>query len=297
MTNEQLKNKIESKTLDDSVLIMVYKECKFICNTYIDAICKYKNLEKQYINSINDIPDDNDFYEGSDNVLYILDVEKLQEYPTDQKNLIIITKSVPDNLDVDYVEMVEASNDHIISYVSMRLKGLSQDMVNWLCKICKYDVYRLDQECKKLEQFPEGSQQQMFMLMNQDNAYSDLSENNIFNFTNAIMKKEMETIGSLIPELDAADLEPLGCVTILLNKFKKMVDFLLNPKATAASCGMTDKQFWFLKKHPENYSVFSADKVIKNIEFLSNLDYQIKSGNLDLSREQLLSYIVVNVLA
>lgn len=297
MTNEQLKQKIENKSLDDSILVMVYKNNKYICNSYIDAICKMKNLEKQYIKSIYEVPDGNDFFDGEDKVLYVLDVEKLTENPTeDLKNLVILTKSVPQDLSVDYIEMVEPTNDHIISYVAMRLPGLNEDMIRWLCNICKYDIYRLDQECKKLEQFPVGSQSQMFMLMNEDNAYSDLSENNIFNFTNAILKRDLKTVGDLIKELDTADLEPLGCVTILLNKFRKMVDFLLNPKATPQSCGMTEKQFYYLKKHPDKYCEFKSEEVINNIIFLSNVDYQIKSGNLDMSREQLLAYITTKIL-
>lgn len=298
MTNEKLKQAIESKTLDDSIIILLYKNdvAKYIANTYINEICKYKNLEKQYINSITQIPSDNDFLMDSDNVLYVLEVEKLTEYPMDEKNLVIVTKSVPSDIQVDYVEMIEPTTNHILSYVSNRLKGLSEDIIKWLCNVCKYDINRLDNECKKLEKFPAASQNQIFMLMNQDNAYSDLSENNIFNFTNAVLDKKYDLIGELIQELDTADIEPLACVTILLNQFKKKIEFLLNPKATAQSCGMTDKQFYFLKKHPEKYSPFTSDEMIRNIEFLSNIDYQIKSGNLDLSREQLLSYITINVL-
>ena len=298
MTNEELKNRIDNKTLDDNVLILKYYDNKFICNQYIDAIASLKNREKKYIQSIEEIPEDNDFFGVEDNSLYVIDVDKFTEYPDDSyKNLIIVTKSVPDNLTIDYIDMCKIENWQIEAYVQYRLKGLGEREINWLCQVCKYDIYRLDMECRKIEMFPEGSQRLIFTELNMDNGYSDLSDQNIFNFTNAIIKKEYDVIGSLIPEIDSADLEPLGVVTILLNKFKQMVEFLMNPNATPQSVKMTEKQFYFLKNHPDKYSAFNVNEILKNIEFLSEIDYKIKSGNLELTREELLAYIVSHVLS
>lgn len=151
-------------------------------------------------------------------------------------------------------------------------------------------------ECNKLALFPEGSQSNMFKQISAENGYGDLTDNTIFTFCDAVIKKDLKLIDTLIPEINEADIEPLGCITILLKKFKQMSEFLLNPKATATSCKMTEKQFYFLKKHPEKFSVYNKEEVIKNIEFLTSLDYKIKSGNLDLSRERLLDYITTNVL-
>ena len=59
---------------------------------------------------------------------------------------------------------------------------------------------------------------------------------------------------------------------------------------------LIQKQFYFLKNHPDKYSAFNVNEILKNIEFLSEIDYKIKSGNLELTREELLAYIVSHVL-
>lgn len=297
MTNKELKERIQSNTLDNQPLILKYIDTKFICNQYINQISKNKGLNITYINSAKEALIDPDSFDSIDDKLFVLDVEELKEIVDDTyKNLIILTKKVPDNLSIDYIDMVKIEPQHIEDYVKYRVPGLDENELKWLCKVTKYDIYRLEMECNKLALFPEASQSNMFKQISAENGYSDLTDNTIFTFCDAIIKKDLNLVGELIPEINEADLEPLGCVTILLKKFKQMCEFLLNPKATATSCKMTEKQFYFLKKHPEKFSSYNTNEIIKNIEFLTNLDYKVKSGNLDLSRERLLDYIVSNIL-
>ena len=292
MTIVQLKEKIENKSLSDDCLILKYSDDKYLCNHYIDEICKFKNLNKVYISSIDEALSDNSFFEMESDTLYVIDIEKFNEYPNNEyKNLVIMCKSLPDNLDIDYVEMPKVVNWQIEDYVKSRLSGLGEVEVQWLCQVAKYDISRLNQECKKLEIFAPGAQKDIFKIFNEDNAYSDLSPNNIFDFTDAIIKKNIVVIGNLVPEIDTADLEPLGVVTVLLKKFKQLASIQLSGTAPA---GMSDKQFWYLKKN--QCGIYSDKQLIKNIEFLSGIDGRIKSGNLELSREELLAYIIMNVL-
>jgi len=291
----QLKSKIESNSLDDSLLILKYSDNKFLCEHYIDNISKNKNLEKVYVNSITDIFQNNSFFETEDNYLYVLDVEKLTEYPDQTyKNLIILCKELPDNLTVDYVEVNKLINWQIEDYVKMRLQGLGEQEVVWLCQICKYDIYRLDQECKKIEIFPVGARNNIFNIINSDNGYCDLTDKNLFDFTDAVIRKDLETINNLIPDIFVVDIEPLGAVTTLLKKFKQILAIQTNCKSAITSMGMSDKQVWFLKNNQCN--IYSTDKIIDIIEFLTDIDFNLKSGNLELSKESFLDYLVVNML-
>ena len=292
MQVKDLKYKIEHNTLSDDCLILKYKETKFLAYHYIDAICNNKKLEKKFINKISESKNNNSFFEIMDDYLYIIDIDKFEEYPDESyKNLIIVTKQVPTDLSIDYVDLCEPVNWQIEEFIHNRLSGLDENQIKWLCSIAKYNLNRLDQECKKIEIFPSSAQKNIFDLLNSDNGYIDLSPNNIFDFTNHIIKKDMKDIGELIPEIDSADLEPLGVVTILLNKFKQLASIQLGNKAPQ---NMSEKQFYYLKKNQCN--IYSNEKLIKNIEFLSNIDYLVKSGLLELSREQLLAFIVTNVL-
>lgn len=295
MEMKALKNKLIDKTISDDPIIFKYSDNKFLCNQYIDEICKIRGLTKQYIESIEESIEDS-MFDLEPETLYVVDKDKFEEYPDNSyKNLVVICKTLPDNLEIDYIDVTKVVNWQVEDYVKYRLQGLTEKEVEWLCKIAKYDIYRLDQECKKIELFPVGAQREIFREINSDNGYSDLSDLNIFNFTEAIIKKDLVAVGEMIPELEILDLEPLAVVTIMLKKFKQILALQTNTQSVIKTLGMSDKQIWFLKKNQTG--IYTDGQLMKNIDFLTGIDYNIKSGNLDLNRENLLSYIVLNLLS
>ena len=108
-----------------STVILKYSDNKFLCNQYVDEICKNKNLNKVYITTIEDAIED---YFGNNDTLYVIDVENFKEYPTeDYKNLVIICKSVPENLTIDFTDMTKLLNWQIEDYVKYRVPGLEEN--------------------------------------------------------------------------------------------------------------------------------------------------------------------------
>jgi len=293
MELKTLKEKIIKNTLDDSLIIFKYVDNKFLCKQYINTIASLRNMEKVYINSIEEAVDD---FLGLDNSsLFILDVEELKEYPTnDIKNLIIMCKKLPDNLEIDYIDVAKPVNWQIEDYVKYRLKGLDENSILWLCQICNYDIFRLNSECKKLELFPTGSQKEIFKQLKEDNVYSDLTDLNIFNFTDSLILHDMPKVIGMMKQMELIDIEPLAVVTILLKKFKQLLAVKTNNQQYIKNLNMSSKQVWFLKNNQVNR--FTENKLISNIEFLTGIDYQLKCGNLDLSRDNLLSYITCNLI-
>ena len=297
MTNEELKSKIESNTLSNAPLVLKYSDSKFIAYQYAKEIAK-KYSETVYINSMKEIIRDDIF--GANQTLYIYDVEKLDEnISPDDTDVIVICKSVPDYLEVDYVDMAKILPWMVESFVKMRLKGLSEDEIRWLCEVAKYDVYRLDQECKKLEIFEPAQQKAMFNQMNNENAYSDLNSLTIFNLTNALVKKDYNTIAAVLNDIVSIDVEGVGLITILQKQIKNLIDIQINPKNTATSLNMSPKQFNAIKY---NVGKFRNDQLINIFEFLNDFDYKLKSGNLQFSNDtkennlRTIDYIITNFL-
>ena len=187
-------------------------------------------------------------------------------------------KKLPDNLEVDFIDVAKPVNWQIEDFVKYRLKGLSEDSILWLCQICNYDIYRLNSECNKLEIFPPASQQQIFNRLKDDNGYSDLTDLNIFNFTDSLILHDMKKVISMMKEMELIDIEPLAVVTILLKKFKQLLAVKTNNQSYIKELKMSDKQVWFLKNNQA--SKFTENKLINNIEFLTGIDYKIKSGRV-----------------
>ena len=302
MDIKELKTRIINNSLKDDILIFKYSDNKYLCYHYIDNICKNKGLQKIYIDNLKDINHKDDLFEEESKYLYVLDVEKLTEdVDPELRNVIIVCKSVPDNLKVDYIDISKLIGWQIEDYVQMRLPGLDEKQIKWLCEITKYDIYRLDRECAKLELFSKPAQSILFKEINQENGYVDLNPATIFNFTNALMKKDLNTVKSILSDLENLDIEAVGLVTIMTKQVKNLIDIQINAKSTAASLGMTPKQFAAIKY---NVGKFRNEQLINMFQFLTEIDYRLKNGELTLDEtsegsvrnNKLVDYITVNLL-
>lgn len=301
MDIRELKNKIETKTITDDPLILKYEDNSFICDQYANAIADIRNLKTLRINSLSDITNDEDMFGTAVEYLYIYDVEKLQENVTaEDKNLIVICKNLPDNLTIDYIDIPKIIPWQIEDYVKMRLPGLNENQIKWLCDISKYDIYRLNNECKKLEIFTPATQDLVFGQLNNENAYCDLNSLTIFNFTNAVMKKDLNVIHNVLTDLKYIDIEGSGLITIFHSQFKRLIDIQFNPRATAESLGMNPKQFNAIKY---NVGRFTNDQLVNIFEFITGLDQRLKSGDFQFkldnreNNNKFVEYITLNILA
>ena len=137
-------------------------------------------------------------------------------------------------------------------------------------------------------------QESVFRDISSSNGYCDLSPLNIFNFTNAILKKDKMTIMSVLEDIDSIDVEGTGLITILHKNFKQLIDVQIGKNTTAESLGMSPKQY---KAVQYNCGKYTSDALVKVFEFITGLDYKLKSGQLDLSNQRLIDYIVCSVLA
>ena len=283
----ELKNKIENNTLDDAILIFKYNKVdfEFLCEHYVNEIAKVKKLEKIYISSLDELVgntnSDGDFF-VTENIrtpyLYIYKTDtllSLGEY-YDVKNLIIICGKVSKDIKIDYIDFPAVQNWQIEDFVKMRAPGLNDDMVKWLCNICHYDFYRLDNELKKIEIFDKKLQPIIFNQMSDEGVFSDLNTLNIMSLTNAIMQKDLFTINTILSDLKNIDIEATGLCTLLLRQFKCNIEVEGN-RAWNPDLLCTEKQFNYLKR---NHAKYSTIQMYNIYEFLTSLDMRLKSGEL-----------------
>ena len=305
----ELKNKIENNTLDDAILIFKYNKVdfEFLCEHYVNEIAKVKKLEKIYISSLDELvgnTNSGDDFFTAENIktpyLYIYKTDtllSLGEY-YDVKNLIIICGKVSKDIKIDYIDFPAVQNWQIEDFVKMRAPGLNDDMVKWLCNICKYDFYRLDNELKKIEIFDKKLQPIIFNQMSDEGVFSDLNTLNIMSLTNAIMQKDLFTINTILSDLKNIDIEATGLCTLLLRQFKWNIEVEGN-RAWNPDLLCTEKQFNYLKR---NHAKYSTIQMYNIYEFLTSLDMRLKSGELQFKADNrpnnnsFADYIVANVL-
>ena len=296
MQLKDLKDKILKKEYISFPLIFVSNGDNFIIKQYLNAIAQNQHLTILNINSLKELDDitSSMFFENDDLFVYNVSQDiSLSKKDFQKGNVIIIAGKDIKETDIDVVKFDTIENWMIDDYACTLLPGVLKQEVQWLRKVCNYNIYRVDLECSKINCFEKKDQQKIFELINKENGYSDLSDLNIFNLSNAIIKKDIIAIKNIVRDIDNIDIEAVGLVTILLKQFLNIINIQLNKKANAASLGMSEKQFRAISY---NCNKYSTNKIMNIYQFLNNLDYKLKSGLLDTSNKDLIQYILNNIL-
>ena len=68
--------------------------------------------------------------------------------------------------------------------------------------------------------------------------------------------------------------------------------FEQNPLLSAKDCGVSNKQWGYIRR---NYNNLNINAVKQKIKFLTNLDLALKSSKLEMSKEAMMNYLVANL--
>lgn len=295
-----LKEQIESGNVLNTFVIFKC-ENTFIANQYYRAISHCLNKPIQYIDTLDSYfnKSKNIFGESEDNnylnVCYLDNFEVITNTLMGKKNLVIITKKVDKETEKLYndfiVDVPEIENWHIKDYIYSVLPGIDRKYLDWLIDNCNNDINRIQNEIDKIICFDELQRQAVFEDMLSDNAFADITNKTIFDFTNAIQKKDINTLKNIYDDIDVMDVEDLGVVTILYKNFIKLLKVWGSRNVTPQTTGLSSKQIYAIQKSSK---VWSLSQLINIIKFLTNIDFQLKTGLL--SNINIRDYIVMKLM-
>lgn len=306
MKIKELKERILSKTLNDDLLILKYVDFQIIPNQYIKSIAQFKNLPIKYVDSLIECNENGLFeQEPSLNVLitsklsykdYKSKVEEFNEFLSTLKNTIIVCNSVEKDITLEYTTEIPKLEDwQLIAHMKSQCDGLGERELAWLCEVANSDAYRLENEISKIKIFDKQFQVDVFNSINEDNGYSDLSNQTIYTLANAIMSNNKSAIKCVLESLDSIDIEGVGLVTILYNKTYNILNIKSNPKATPSSLGISDKQFGYIKRY--ECKTYSDTKLRNMLKFLMGIDYKLKMGYLPMTSKELAKYVIYGIIS
>ena len=297
MELRELKNKILAQEALSFPLLFINYDNDYLIKSYIKKIAENNSLTIKEIESIKEMVDIESGMFKEVEYLYIYKLNKDDNLSKEQLKdykIILISDTDRKDSDIDKVVFNKLENWQIEAYVQALLPGLDNQEVNWLCKNAKYDIWRLDNEASKLNIFDKKDQSKILMAINDDNGYVDLNELTIFNLSNAIMNKDMLGIKKVVEDIDNIDVEGTGLVTILLKNFLNIINIQTNSKATAQSLGMSEKQFRYLQYNQCNK--YSNEELFNIYNFLTDIDYKLKSGLLEMTNNQLNYYVLSHII-
>lgn len=305
MDIKTIKQQIETNNIPNHILIFKYinKELtsKFLCYQYLNEIIKIKNINVEYVSDISYINTNNTLFGDIINdYLIILTTDKFNSVDItllNTKNIIIVcndTTSECESIFMDYiVQFPKLETWQIKDYVYSTLNGVDKKYLDRMIDLCNFDIFRLDKEIEKLKLFTITEQPYIFQELISDGNFDDLSNETIFNLTNAILKKDKNALVNIYTELNKIDCEPLGVVTILLNNIKNIIKIQLSPHSSPESCGLPTNKYWAIRKNVCGY--YNRNELINCFLMLNNLDKQLKTGELEVS--YFIDYIICHMLS
>lgn len=295
----ELKQRIEQNDLNTHFIIFKCdKVSEFIPHQYAIEFCKNNNSDIIHIDSKENIPHASLFDIEKNNNLNLYKIDTLDEnLNVDQEEIasnfiwVICTK-----ISAKYKKIYENNIVEIPKLQDWQIKDFIKSNCNWLSEIelnelfsyYKTDLFRLNNELDKLKLIGEDSYNKI-----KSQLYVDINNFDIFDITNAIIKRDKVFLSDIYKEIEYADIEPFGLIILLINNFRHVIDVQLAKNATAESVGVSGKQFWAIK----NYSCwhYTKQELITIFNFLNSLDYKIKSGEIDTSL--LIDYIICKIFS
>ena len=297
---EILKQDIQNKTVSGSLIIFELSDTDFVSNQYIAEIAKIRNKNIHYIEDINILFEVDIFGQStiSSDELVVCNCKKLTELNSlifSMKDVIIVTYKVEDSLKELYESNIykvpKLEDWQIKDYVYSTQQTIPTTDLDELIEKCNYNIYRIDNELAKLNIFTDAERPYVFNDFISDNVFSDLSKYKIFDFTNAIIKKDIPTLINIYKEKDNIDIEPLGVVTILLNSFRDIITLQFDPRLTIDTSGIPKNRFWAIKY---NCGIYTNQKLIQIFKLLCDIDKQLKTGSITI--DLIIDYLIINIL-
>jgi DNA polymerase III delta subunit len=300
MTLKHLKELILNNTPPSDFLVFVCKDNKFLARQYVTELARALNAEEIKITSIYEPLQSSAFLltQQANDTLNILTVETFDERAEDYtqfENTIVICDSVEKSLvsalDEYIVEMPKFAAWQLFDFVKTQVNFLEDYEINWLLEGANNDIYRIINELDKVKLFSPEEQRQVFQDIRFE-PNSDLFKIDFYTFVNALVVGDCEVLKNYLAHEAASKLDPIGVANQVTNSLKNILLATQNPTATAADLGMSPKQHRALNSI---YKTVWVEAVKSKLKFLTRLDVRLKSSELDMSKEDMLTYIVANL--
>lgn len=212
------------------------------------------------------------------------------------KNTFIICKKISKDVEDSYSEFIvdvpKLEEWQIKDFVYSVAKGVDTADLDELIRICNKDIFRLNQETKKIRLFDEKERKYAFKDFKADGIFSDLSDLTIFDLSSAIMKRDIKLLKQVLEVIDQIDVEPIGLQKVLLNNFRDVILVQLNinptPQYFEQKFGWKSGKFWAIKY---TCSYYTKEQLIEIFKFLTSIRFG------DIPEDKLVAYLITHILS
>lgn len=263
MTVEELKFNLENKA-DLPPLVLVYKSSNsyFLALQYLNEYSKYKNLDIQLVDEFQI-----NFFGYSDS-LQVKIVDSYSSTAALPSDCFVICKETANK---ESIQLPEIENWQIKDYVYSKLDGVNHTLIDNFIISTGSDLFRINSEINKISIFEPSLRQDILIDILQQNGKSDLD---VFGLVNKLIKRDFN-----LNDDSYFEINPFSLLTLLVNNLRSIIIMTSNKYATPEECGLSEKQFFAIKKN--NTGFYSLSELISIYKILVDLDFKVKSGILE----------------
>lgn len=299
MTLMELKNFITSGIMPSEFLILINKDNQFLAKQYLNAIGA---LAPGGVNKISSIYEP---FQSSlallttpDNCINVLTIDTFDERAEDYsqfENTIVICEQIDKSISAAVAEytikLPKFEEWQIYDYAKTLCPALEEEELTWLIRAADGSVERIVNELDKVRLFDKKDQKHIFSEVRFD-PQTDLYKVDLFTIVNAFVDGDLVVLYDFLKHKNNELFDPIMLSNRILTSLKNIILVTQNPQLTAEDCGVSPAQYRALKY---KYRSLNIKAIRQKIKFLTNIDLALKSSQLEMPKETLLSYLVANL--
>jgi len=289
----------------DSYLLQITEKKIIKDNNFEDSEYSIYDLEEETLeNALEDLDTYNFLSTKKTIIIRNIDILKYDENKKDLEHLFKYIQN-PENDKLLIIEVKKLDNKTKIAkelkgkckiiipevnsktYIKNELKDykVSQDTINLLDEYCSNDFNKIKNECNKLKNYK---------YLEKEINKSDIedivvkkeidSKETVFQFTRAIAERNIKKSLQLYKELVAQNNDAIGILGLLGSQFRIIYQVIIledkNMSDKEIAKTLDEKEFR-IKKTRELTRLYTKDEVLKLIIKLADIDYKIKTTDID----------------
>ena len=208
--------------------------------------------------------------------------------------ILVIAKNVSPVLETRFKDSLYTFNDperwQIVSYAESLSGSLTHDKAEWLCAECHYDLYRIDTEFRRIGMFGGTEQDKVFLKMNDEGGFGDLTVSNQYSLPNALIGRTTDSVYSALCGAYSYGADPMGFLQIMTAKFRLFLSLKLDPSSVHESDYLHQDISWA----KANLSRYGVDEVSEKYDFLLSAYLMVTEGRL--AKDEIIPYVITNLM-
>lgn len=289
MNIKDVKLSIENGSIESEGLIFRSSDT-YIPIQYVKEISKIFSKDIKYVDELNQVVKSNSIFgniEDENILIYICDSLDINVDVNDF--CYIICKSCKNN---EFIDVPKIESWQELDYaVTNSYKDIPVNRLKDLVESCNNNMFLLENELSKFTIFSKSDQLQIFNSLDKSNQLKKSYSDTIFDFTNAILDKNIDKVVDIYSNLENYDIDPMAVISIIRKQIRNIVVVGFSKNPTEENTGLSSKQIYWIRK---NLYKYDGTDLINKFSFINEADLLLKKGTL--TSKQLLDYVIVKLL-